>query len=268
MARNYIAEMEAAAKAIIPDLNISDSSIVKRILDVVAVTMNIIDEEIQNSEAIIEASPRLARITTAEYMLDVAYMYQEGDPVVIVNQATKELGYATIDSSKQIIKQANVASTQIGVVRINVATTDSNNNIVSLDQLQLDAFREYFANFTPIGLNVSIASNTPAVFDATNLYIRYHRTYNLTDIQTRIATALHDLQLVRRNSIYLYVNEIEAYLTNIEGVRDAYFLNPRLEDAEGTQTPENGRFDLNPGYFNFDPTLYTYPSAKTIFEAV
>jgi hypothetical protein len=222
------------------------------------------------SEQTINAATRKGRVTSEQFYVDMAYKYQEGDNLVVVNPATQELGYEVIDETKQIIKQANIGVSSLGIFFLNIATADNNNNILALTPAQVDAFREYYQNFIAMGAQCTITSQTPAIFSAEHLYIRFYRTYNLESIKEKLTKAFHDLQIQKRSNNKLYVNEVESYLSSIDGVRDAYFFEPSISFNDEVLKPEDGVFILQPGYFNFDPTLYDYGGSSpiTTFESV
>lgn len=252
----------------IPFLNTSKAGIIRRIAEVVGTIIDIVRLEILRTEQTITEATRIARITTEQFYLDKVYAYQEGDNLVVINNATQELGYATIDPSKQIIKQASMGSDSNGSFFVNVATANSQKNLVQLSASQLVDFKAYFDNFIAFGAQSDIASNPPAIFNAANLYIRYNKTYALTAIRQSVYDALHDLQIKPRNSVTLYINEIETYLTNIEGIDDAYFSGMTLTDGDNTIEPVDGTVLMKSGYFNFNPNLYDWNQNITIFEAV
>lgn len=143
----------------IPAMNTSNAGILRKIAEVVGTVLDIVRLEILRSEQTIAAAAKIARVTSEAWYVEKAYAYQQGDQVVVVNEATQELGYATIDATKQIIKQASMGSNQEGLYYINVATADANNNVVSLTQDQLDAFSAYYRNFWGVGAQVQSASN-------------------------------------------------------------------------------------------------------------
>lgn len=264
-----INEIKSNLALLIPRLNTSVASVITRIIDVCGTIIDIVRLEILRSEQVIQESIKRARITSQPWYLEKAYQYQDGDDLVIIDPSTQEIGYDEINPSKQIIKQANIGTTALGIFYLNVATTDNNNNIVSLSQAQLSAFRIYYQNFVAMGAQVSIASNPPAVFDTQNLYITYDGKYNLNTIKQNINTALHDLQTQRRTIGRLYVNEIEIYLiNNIPGIHDAYFSDPRLIYEGRVSYPTNGSFELAPGYFNFASRIYDFNQNITIFTTV
>lgn len=252
----------------IPFLNTSKAGIIRRISEVVGTVIDIVRLEMLRTEQIITEATRIARVTSEQFYIDKAYAYQDGDSLTVINEATQELGYIKIDPSKQIIKQASIGTTSNGTFFLNAATANSENNLIPLSSTQLTDFKAYFDNFIGFGAQADIASNTPGVLRASNLYIRYNKTYAITGIRNATHKALHDLQVKSRNSNVLYVNELESYLGEIEGVEDAYFASPRLQDGDKDIVPVDGTITMPSGYFNFDPSLYDWTQNITIFETV
>lgn len=253
---------------LIPSINTSNAGILRKIAEVVGTVLDIVRLEILRSEETISAAAKIARVTSETWYVEKAYAYQQGDQVVVVNEATQELGYATIDATKQIIKQASIGATEEGLYYINVATSDANNNVVSLTQDQLNAFGAYYRNFWGVGAQIQAASNPPAVLSASKLYIRFDKAYNLDTIKNSIYTGLHDLQMQRRTTNVLYINDIESYISGLNGIKDAYFSEVKVSQDSGITTPQDGKIVLNPGYFNFNPNLYDFTKNITIFEAI
>ena len=247
---------------LIPSINTSNAGILRKIAEVVGTVLDIVRLEILRSEETI------SRVTSEAWYVEKAYAYQQGDQVVVVNEATQELGYATIDATKQIIKQASIGATEEGLYYINVATSDANNNVVSLTQDQLDAFSAYYRNFWGVGAQIQAASNAPAVLSADKLYVRFDKSYNLDTIKNSINTGLHDLQMQRRTTNVLYINDIESYISGLNGIKDVYFSEVKVSQDGDSTTPQDGKIVLNPGYFNFDPNLYDFTKNITIFEAI
>lgn len=253
---------------IIPSLNTSNAGILQKITQVIGTALDIVLLEIKRSEQTVAAAAKIARLTSESWYVEKAYYYQAGDELTVINDATQELGYATIDPNKQLIKQATMSQSDQGLYYINVATSDANNNVVSLTQDQLDAFNAYYRNYWGIGAQIQAASNTPAIFTATHLYIRFDKSYNLDTIKSTVNTGLHNLQIQRRNTDVLYINDVEGYLTSLAGIKDAYFADVKISYGGATTTPQDGKITLIPGYFNFDPDLYNYTKTLTIFEAI
>lgn len=255
-------------QTLIPDLNSSAASIVKRIVDVTGSYIDTVRLEILRSEQVIEQAVRSGRVTTIGYHINRAFYYQEGSNLVVINQATGELGYATIDESRNIIKQATIRVIANGEFIINVCTSNAQRNLVRLNPSQLAAFRDYYSNFITAGAIVQVASEEPDVLSATNLYVRYDKNYELNNIKADLYTKIHDIQLARRTSSMLYINEVEASLIEVDGILDAYLDTPTLSHYGTVTTPTDGSVLMESGYFNVDPAIYEWDTNKTIFEAI
>lgn len=263
-----IDDINTNIKKAIPELNNSKASIIGRITQVIGTFIDIVRLEMLRSQQIMDQSLKDARITTSNYYISKAYAYQEGDNLIVKNELTQELTYDPIIPANQIIKQASINVTSLGVFYINVATTDKDGMNAPLSLTQINAFRSYFNNFVAVGADMNASSLTPAIFTANNLYIRYNKNYNLLDIQKNIKPLLINLQQTNRPNGVLYVNEAERILIGIEGVLDASFATPYIIWEGESIYPTAGQIDLPPGYFNFDPLFYDFDTNKTIFEPI
>lgn len=278
-------QIKAYLANILPNLNSSASAIWTRFVDVFSTIIDILTGEIGRSNTIIETAARSLRVMGQQYYIDKALAYQEGDDLVVVNDETLAMGYAEIDTSKQIIKQVYTSVPDNGEIYLKVATTDSDNNLIPLTTQQLDAFKGYMKNWEPVGIAVTVFSQVPDRFDCAHLYVRYSRDYNLIAIQDNIKALLDQFQMQRLNRSALYINDIESAIKDITGVRDAFFdgvtIN-RWDTSEGegkyvpyvpddvASNPYQGIIYLYAGYFNFNDNIsdFTADSPITIFESV
>ena len=105
MASQTANQIKAYLANILPNLNSSASAIWTRFVDVFSTIIDILTGEIGRSNTIIETAARSLRVMGQQYYIDKALAYQEGDDLVVVNDETLAMGYAEIDTSKQIIKQ-------------------------------------------------------------------------------------------------------------------------------------------------------------------
>lgn len=193
----------------------------------------------------------------SQYYIDAALAYQDGDDLSI--DAFGNFFYANIDVTKQIITQAafveNVVGTTVNLV-LKVATTDSVTGLLTaLSPTQLTAFTSYFSNFELPGLPVSIVSiagNTLAF----NANIVYNKTFNLSTLQSNVATALLDFQSKFTFNGVFHNFDLESYLvTNVPGVTSVYLSSTTIDG-----TPFAGETALLAGYFNYGSTSITYGS--------
>lgn len=252
----------------ISGINTSLVGIFRRIVETIGSYIDIVRLEILRSEQTIAQSAPLARITSRNFFLNIAYQYQEGDPLVVVDPATQWLGYNPVDPNKRIIKQASIGFNQIGNFGLNVATTDADGMIVPLTQEQLNDFREYYLNYTPLGVQISISSQEPVVLTSTSLYITVYSGADIMAIHAALRQYMRDLQLMSRERPIVFINELECYLKSQPGIHDATFSNLHgvYEGADINPIP-TGEIELPSGYFNIDPDFYNLaPGYKTVYD--
>lgn len=256
----------------VPELsNNSVTSIWRRIAAVFASIIDIVQLEMSRSEERIEYAARNLRVMGKQYYIDTAFAYQEGDPLVIVDEETKREGYAVIDTYKQIIKQVAVSTPIGGQIYIKVATADSSGQLIPLTDEQLEAFKGYMNHFAPIGIEVNIFSVTADIFNTNKLYIRYNPEYSLTAIQAALQSMLIAFQSAFNPDVPLYINDVENAIRGVTGIRDAWFDGPTAtytnSSGSVSTTPKDGILVLNAGYFNFNPDFYDWSSGITVFQA-
>lgn len=257
----------------VPELdNTSVSSIWRRMAAVFSSVIDIVNLEMRRSQDIVEYAARNLRVMGKKFYIDTALAYQDGDPVVVVDPDTLREGYSTIDPSKQIIKQVAVVTPETGQIVMKVATTDSDGKLIPLNTTQLQSFQSYIRHFTPLGIEITVVSSEADTIDAARLYIRYNAEYSLTAIQTSLHDMLISFQTSFNPDVPLFVNDIEAAIRQIPGIRDAWFEGIQaIYNSAGSVIrvdPENGVLTLNAGYFNFDEDIYDWTSGITIFEQV
>lgn len=255
----------------IPELtNTSAASIWRRMVAVFSSVIDIVQREMARSQERTEYAARNLRTMGKQYYVDIAFAYQDGDPIVVVDPETMREGYAVIDAAKQIIKQVAISTPQSGQIYVKVATIGADGNLTALNDTQLTAFQAYMAHFTPIGMELTVFSALPDVFNAGHLYIRYNAEYSLTAIQTALRRVLMQFQTTFNADVPLYINDIEAAIKTIPGIRDVWFVGATATytDAEGEHIiePINGVLELSAGYFNFNPDIYNFDSGVTVFE--
>ena len=129
---SYYSNIIEQLQATTPELtNSSNASIFHRIVEAFAQALNTISLNISNSETVIENSARTLRVAGRQYYVDKSLAFQFGDNLVLIDQTNFQYGYAQIDASKQIIKQAAIYTTGNGaVINLNVCTQDDTGNII------------------------------------------------------------------------------------------------------------------------------------------
>ena len=182
------------------------------------------------------------------YYTAKALAFQYGDDLVI-DPTTLEYVYATIDPTKQIIKQAafiETSTTNTSQLFLKVATVDTAGNTVALSLPQLAAFTSYFLNFQVPGLPVSIVSSAANVlyFQAK---LNYYATYDLPTLQTNVLTALTNFRQSFAFNGEFFAGDLQDYVkANVPGVRDFFIYNTTIDNVSFS-----GFINLDSGYFNY-----------------
>lgn len=266
---DFLSQIIASLAITTPELsNTSNASIWQRVVAVFAQLLNTISLNISNSEQVIENSARTLRVAGKQYYIDTALAFQYGDDLMVTDASNYTYGYATIDASKQVVKQVSIYATpNNGVLSMNVCGQDANGNNVAFNTIDPDilpSFVDYMNALSPFGISLNIASPTPAIVDATNLYIRYNNTYSLSQIQSAVQAVLITAQSSLRGGAPIYINDIESAINAVPGVRDAYFAGLTCDGI----APSQGYFIPSQGYYNFSTNLQTLASGVVIFQSV
>ena len=258
MAGEYKNSIIANIQSFFGFANQSASALWYRIATFASDIIDIINIELLNTETIISDAALNQRVLNQSYYVDIAKGYQEGVDLIEIDTTLHKLGYAQIDTSKQIIKQAAV-SIQDNFITLNVATTDSNNNLIPLTPDQLYSFSSYFENFTAFGLSVNIKSEEADVIeiDSSQNLISYDSVISLDQLRQNISDKLDEIeQNVILGNTY-YINDIVSQLMEVDGVINVYIGNVRVTSGSSTKSTSN-KISLVSGYFNFKPNSQNY----------
>ena len=238
--------------------NQSASALWYRIASFASDVVDIINTELSNTESIISDAALNHRTLNQSYYVDIAKAYQGGDDLIEIDTVLHQLGYAQIDPSKQIIKQASV-SIQDNFITLNVATTDSNNNLIPLTVDQLSSFSSYFNNVFRKSVWLILKSEDADVIEieqSDNL-ISYDSVISLDQLKQNISNKLVEIeQNVILGNTY-YVNDIVSQLMEVDGVINVYIGNVKVTSGSSTKSTSN-KISLVSGYFNFNPNSQNY----------
>lgn len=252
MAGEYKDIIASNIKSLFAFANESTSALWYRLATFASNLMDIISIEIRNTESIISDSALNHRVMNQSYYVDIALQYQEGDNLIEIDKVLHKLGYAEINPDKQIIKQA-VVSLQDNFITINVATTDSSENLIPLSSSQLSSFKSYFENFMAFGLPVNIKSeeaDTITIEQHDNL-ISYDAALSLDSVKQDIANKLDEIQKnVILGSTY-YINDIVSQLMEIDGIVNVYIPEVKVTPSGESGKKVSNKIPLKSGYFNF-----------------
>lgn len=248
----------AKIKQVIPNLNPSNAGIMARTSQIMATEIDIVRLEMARSENIIDTVARAGRVLNKQWYIEKSLAFQYGDTLVVVDPATQAEGYATIDASKQIVRQVAISTPDNGVIYLKVAKQNSSKD--ALTQLTVEELREfidYIRHFIALGITITPTSGVPDVLKAQRLYVRYNPSFPLNQIKTAINRVLVDYQFVLHGETPIFVNDIEEIVESVEGVVNAYFVGISIESSESPTSlaPTDGIIVSPAGYFNFDTTL-------------
>lgn len=234
--------------------NTSTSALWNRIASVFAAVIDTTTLNMSNSEEVIRNTALNLRVAGEQYYVDKALAFQEGDSLVIVDPSTYRYGYATIDESKQIIKQVTVSAVpSSATVNVNAAKQDSDGYNVALSETEAASLQNYLQRLAPLGISVKVAKiDAVSEVTAQRLFVRYYKSYSLPVIQQAVKSALISTQGMLVGGDPIYVNDLESALKAIDGVRDAWFNNLTYD---GSRQPTNGIITPKSGFFNFSDAL-------------
>lgn len=232
--------------------NESASALWKRFAIFMSDLVDIVNLDMSDTISIIENAALNHRVLNQGYYIDVALSYQEGDSLIEIDPNIHKFGYAVIDTTKQIIKQASI-SIENDSITLNVATTDNSGNLTPLTESQLNSFKSYYDNFTAYGIPViikSLEANPIMLISGGVSTISYDSVYSLSEIILSVKNKLLDIQ---HNAILgkdYFVNDIERQLQEIPGVRNAYLGTVQVYTG-GELKYFSNQLKFDSGYFNF-----------------
>lgn len=176
-----------ALKAIMPTFGTTNADIESKIIDVVGTLADSEAMERNNTLNVINEALANQKITTVEYYRRKAVAFQYGDSLVYdpINQGGY---YDTIDTEKQIIKQAYVVGAYpIWTLLANALGT--NGHLRKLTADELSSLQTYFKAFQPMGLELNVTSMdvakiTTRVLSSMCRQVRTHSTPQTKSRQT------------------------------------------------------------------------------------
>jgi len=190
------------------------------------------------------------------YYVNNAKAFQYGDNLLI--DTNGNYYYATIDTTKQIIKQAAFDwHKSLNYLSLKVGTTDATGNVIALSQLQFSAFIGYMDNFLTAGVPVNIISKNPNII-LYNANLSYYSTFDLSTLQKQYNQAVKDFQVNFSYNGLFYTNDFSDYIkANVAGVRD-FFITSILCD----NVAFSGQISLTSGTFQLSA------SSKVTYNSV
>lgn len=234
----------------VPELtNSSQMAIFYKIAQAVAISVDNTKTEIETTKSIIDNIIGLQRYGRSGYYTDKAKAFQYGDSL-IEDPVSHESIYATIDTTKQIVKQAAFEAANSGgaqILTLKVAKLDENTNkLAPLDSTEKTSFDSYFTTFEIPGLPVTKVSLPANVFSFTAI-VSYYSTYDYNSIITSVNAALYAFRDDYAFDGTLYVNDLETYIkNNVPGIRNISLNNTLIDSVSFL-----GSIRLSAGYFDF-----------------
>lgn len=255
-----------ALKQLVPNLTESNASIEAKIIDVVGTFADAEALERKNTLNVINAALANQRVTTIEYYRRKAVAFQNGDQLSY-DPISQAAFYETVDTEKQIIKQAYIVGTYPQyTLLVNALGDDGHLRALTSDELA--SFKTYFSAFQPLGLNLNIASLQVAQISDPYMVIYVERGVDAGDAVAQITQNLLNHEAKLRTSNTVTLTEISDVIQQFAGVRAVGFGNPiasevSLSGSTNHVYPTQGVFQLLNGAFTF-ATPITVDMIKTI----
>lgn len=249
-----------ALKAVLPTFGTTNADIESKIIDVVGTLADSEAMERNNTLNVINEALANQKITTVEYYRRKAVAFQYGDSLVYdpINQGGY---YATLDTEKQIIKQAYVVGAYPNWTLLANAL-GTNGHLRKLTADELSSLQTYFKAFQPMGLELNVTSMDVAKIADPGLIIYVQTGTDAQYAADQITANLlsHEATLRETNTVTL--TEIVDVIQQYEKVRAVSFSNPvatevALDGSIRTVKPVDGIFNLTNGAFTFATPITT-----------
>ena len=239
------------------NLNASQADPLIKIASAIAPTIDATIAEINNTIKIITDIAGNLGYGKPGYYIKKALEYQydaNGQIQLMTDPESFDVYYSTIDTAKQIIKQAAYVReiTQDGNFYINsikVAKKDQDGILAALSLAELADFKTYFANFDPPGTKIKVYSNdaNKLTFSANVTYIL---GYSLESIKVGISTQLETFRDTFAFNGIFFTNDLCTFIkNNVPGVRNMSLSGCRIDNIN---IDVAGESLLSSGYFNYE----------------
>lgn len=256
----------AGLSEVLPGFNNSDGSIENKIINVVGTVADTYDIERNSTIDVINTALANQRNTSKGYYRRKASEFQQGDTILYdpVNQGAY---YDPVNPENQIIKQAYiVGSNPNWTLLVNALDASGHLRVLTADELA--AFRTYFDEFQPLGLELNIASMEVAKISDPNMVIYVRPGTDAGDAASQINAALTAYEATFRQTNAVSLTEIVDVIQQYPGVRAVGWDNPvatevQLDGTTRETYPIKGVFDLTNGAFTFN-TEITPEMIKTL----
>lgn len=229
--------------------NPSATAIYNKIAQSIGVTIDNTIIEINNTTNTINSLITTKNYGKTGYYTSKALAFQYGDNLSI-DPVTLMPYYATVDPTKQIVKQAAFEEIVTNLYLKIATVNDFTGELEALSTAEYNAFVAYFVNFEIPGLPLAIISANANVLNF-NSVATYFATYDLPTVQTNMATALSSFKEAFPFNGEFYTTQLSEYIKeNVPGIISFFVSNTSIDN-----TPFSGNINLTSGYFNYDPSI-------------
>ena len=248
-----------ALQTALPSFAKSDGSIEAKIIDVVGSYADSEAIERDNTLTTINTALTNQKVTRPSYYRKKAVAYQEG--YTLSYDSVNQLAYyETTDEEAQIVKQAYIIGSFPSFTMIVNAIDDSTSHLRELTDDELTAFKAYFEEFQPLGMDITIITLPPAQISDDNMVIYVKAGVDLQTVLDNINANLIAYEATLRDNNLVTLSEIEDVIRQESSVLAVGWNDPTAyeELTDGTTrntSPSLGVFELESGTFTFSTTL-------------
>lgn len=194
------------------------------------------------------------KIPTAAWYIMKAKEFQYQD-ILIVDPITYNVGYATIDTTKQIISSSTVLE---GANKLILKVRRKDTDILSIDEKT--AFESYLFKIKCAGTQ-TVVQNFTADLLTLDMNIVYIGSYTLASIQSAVETTINSYISNIEFDSKFNTNKLIDNLQNIAGVIDPQFNSASAIDELNNTTTFTHEYLSYAGYMSINPS---YPLSTTI----
>ncbi|MFR9574304.1 MAG: hypothetical protein SNG79_01430 [Rikenellaceae bacterium] len=200
---------------------------------------------------------------TLDWYNSKCYDFQYGHELVF-DSTTGQLGYATTDEDRKIVKIAAV-SVEDYTLYFKVATQDDSGEVVPLSDVELINFKNYVDSIKFAGTKSQVIS-TDADSVLYDLLVYYNPTTPVATVEENIKTALEEFKTSQEFGGILYTHLLIATVTAVSGVVAAKLNSLQSKSVEDEDYSDiDTMVTLHAGYYNFsDDCTITLTSINDI----
>lgn len=188
---------------------------------------------------------------TEAWWIDRIFEFQYGYNVEVLEDAGQyNIGYATIDTSAQIVEAAALFTDDAGASTIKVAKDDSG-DLVKFSDLELTAINAYRDKIQPAGANIEVISLNA---DDSELIaeIYYNPLYDLSVVQTNVEAAINNYFANLDFGGVVVVNSLIDVLQALVEVEDIYINNFNAASSGQPLQPIIREYETSAGYIKIN----------------